>query len=357
MSKKRTTRGLRKRGETWHIQKTICGQLVCESTGTSDLTEAERYLALRMEEIRRTTLYGERKGHSLEEAAARYLTENAEQRGIARQGYALRPVVDWFGGEIRLGQLNGETLQPYVQARLAQVSTGTVVRELGALKAVLRKAASVWRDTNGVTWLERAPDMPSVKVIARKPRPITWQEQEVLFKQLPDYLACMALFAVNTGCRDQEICGLRWEWEHAMDDRSVFILPETITKNGEEKMVPLNRIAQSVVDAERGKSNDWVFTYRGHRIDRMNNRAWKMERAGVELSDVRVHDLRHTFAVRLRDAGLPMEDIQDLLGHKRRTVTHHYSRATLERLFHCVDLLTNVSNRPSAVLRRVYQAA
>ena len=35
----------------------------------------------------------------------------------------------------------------------------------------------------------------------------------MLFRELPEYLAEMALFAVNTGCRDGEICNLRWEWE------------------------------------------------------------------------------------------------------------------------------------------------
>jgi len=35
----------------------------------------------------------------------------------------------------------------------------------------------------------------------------------LVFQQLPGHLARMALFKVYTGCRDQEVCGLRWEWE------------------------------------------------------------------------------------------------------------------------------------------------
>ena len=38
-------------------------------------------------------------------------------------------------------------------------------------------------------------------------------EQTRLFSQLPIHLKRMALFAVNTGCRDKEICGLLWDWE------------------------------------------------------------------------------------------------------------------------------------------------
>jgi hypothetical protein len=47
----------------------------------------------------------------------------------------------------------------------------------------------------------------------RQPYPLSWNEQTRLFRELPDHLAEMALFAVNTGCRDAEICNLRWEWE------------------------------------------------------------------------------------------------------------------------------------------------
>ena len=53
----------------------------------------------------------------------------------------------------------------------------------------------------------------------------------------------MALFAVNTGCRDAEICNLRWEWEVEVPElgTSVFIIPEVAVKNGEDRLVVLNR--------------------------------------------------------------------------------------------------------------------
>ena len=75
----------------------------------------------------------------------------------------------------------------------------------------------------------------------------------------------MALFAVNTGCRDAEICGLRWEWEVAVPElgTSVFIIPGSEVKNGDERLVVLNRIARSVVEARRGQHTTHVFTYDG----------------------------------------------------------------------------------------------
>jgi hypothetical protein len=76
---------------------------------------------------------------------------------------------------------------------------------------------------------------------------MSWAEQTILFKQLPDYLAQMALFAVNTGCRDQEVCQLRWDWEVAVPElsTSVFIIPGERVKNGHDRLVVLNHAARS----------------------------------------------------------------------------------------------------------------
>lgn len=360
-SKKKRTRGLRLRGGIWHIQKVIYGEPVHESTHTGDIVEAERYLARRTEQIRNTLVYGARTDHSLDEAAARYLTDHKDERGIERSAYALTRIVEWFG-ETPVAKINGETLRPYLDARSGgklgrAVRPGTLIREMAALKAVLRCAATIWRNENGTTWLERIPDIPSIRNAPRCPRPIDWDEQSRLLQALPDYLATLALFAVNTGCRDQEACGLRWEWEHELHGRSAFVIPGHATKNGESKIVPLNSIAQSIVDTERGKSDEWVFTLRGDRISRMNNRAWRLARVEAGLPDVRVHDLRHAFAVRLRAADVAHEDIQDLLGHKKQTVTQHYATATVDRLFSCVDKLTATTTRPAVLLRRVRSAA
>jgi len=46
---------------------------------------------------------------------------------------------------------------------------------------------------------------------AKKPYPLSWVEQDKLFKELARHLANAALFGVNTGCREQEICQLRWD--------------------------------------------------------------------------------------------------------------------------------------------------
>ena len=86
----------------------------------------------------------------------------------------------------------------------------------------------------------------------------------------------MALFAVNTGCRDGEVCGLRWDWEIRVPElrTKVFIIPGTRVKNGDERLVVLNRIALSVVEARRGIDATFVFTYQGRPINRMLTSGW-----------------------------------------------------------------------------------
>ena len=73
-------------------------------------------------------------------------------------------------------------------------------------------------DEHGLTWLRRHPRSSCCPTAEAQPYPLSWEEQERLFSELPDHLREMALFAVNTGCRDAEICNLRWEWEVAVPE-------------------------------------------------------------------------------------------------------------------------------------------
>jgi integrase len=198
----------------------------------------------------------------------------------------------------------------------------------------------MWRDDQGRPWLDTAPLLPSVQGVKRKPRPISIAEQEKLIQGMPQYLADMAQFALNTGLRDQELCGLKWEHEAKISgtQESVFIITEESAKNGHERIVPLNAVARSIVDRYRGQS-EFVFHLKGNRLERMNNRAWRKARKAANLTDVRVHDLRHTFGMRLRAAGVSFEDRQDLLGHHAGHITTHYSKAEIARLIECVELL------------------
>ena len=153
----------------------------------------------------------------------------------------------------------------------------------------------------------------------------------------------MVLFAVNTGLRDSIVCGLEWNWEvHVPEiDRSVFVVPAEAFKTKRPHVVILNDIAWSVVQTQRGRHPTWVFPYRGRNVARMNNTAWQQARREVGLRGVRIHDLRHTYACRLRAAGVSAEDRVALLGHANQSMVGHYASADVGKLLREANPILN----------------
>ena len=344
--------GLTNRGGVWHVDKRIKGfGRLSESCRTTDLKEAERFLTHRLEEIRLAEVYGIRPTRTFEQAAVKYIKDYQSKRSIERDVIALKIVMPYIG-KLPLDRVHNDALVKFKQdRRKAGRMAGTINKELAVVRRILNLATRVWRHPNGQTWLPAPPLLEMEKGPARRPYPISWEEQGRLFRELPAHLERIALFAVNTGCRSGEICRLSWEWEVAVPevDDSVFIVPDTVAKNGQERIVVLNRIARKVVEGERGKHPGIVFTYHGNRLSRVRNHAWKKARDRAGLPEVRVHDLRHTFGHRLRAAGVSFEDRQDLLGHKSARITTHYSSPDLIRLLSAANLLCE--KRPATVLR------
>jgi integrase len=175
----------------------------------------------------------------------------------------------------------------------------------------------------------------------RKPYPINDIEQARLINELPDHLQAMVLFALHTGLRESELTGLMWSEE--MQELDIFVLPGHRTKNSEERIVPLNSTARAIIEAQRGKHDDYVFTFKGNPVLRINGHAWRKARIRANLTQCRVHDLRHTFGRRLRAAGVSFENRQDLLGHKSSRITDHYCRAEIDELKEAVENLSRVN--------------
>ena len=141
------------------------------------------------------------------------MLENQHKRSIRDDVSRLKGLMPWIG-HIALDRLHMGVLQPWIgQRRSAGVAAGTINQGLQIVRRILNLAASEWMDEQGLTWLHA---VPKIKLLPnhdkRMPYPLDWDEQARLFRELPDHLADMALFAVNTGCRDSEICSLRWEW-------------------------------------------------------------------------------------------------------------------------------------------------
>ncbi len=374
MGRKRTP-GLIRRGGVWHIDKQVKGfGRICESTGASRLRDAEAILAHRLEELRKASVFGVRPTRTFREAATRYLNEYLHKRSIGRDADDLK-WVDPFIGNMPLNGVHDGTLQTFVRHRLDKdrVAVGTVNRTLAIVRRVLSLAARKWRDEQGLTWLET---MPLIELLPdhgrRRPYPLSWEEQRLLFSELPGHLQRMALFKVNTGTREQEVVRMQWDWEIPIPelDTSVFVVPRELVKNNEDRLVVLNRVAKAVVDQVRGEHPNRVFTWRGRPVQRIGTASWQRARKraagrypakiGGPSPDgfrrIRVHDLKHTYGRRLRAAGVSLEDRQDLLGHKSGKITTEYSAPELANLIAASDRVCGKMSRKTPALTLIRSA-
>lgn len=336
--------GLFSRGNVWHIDKKIFGRRICEATGTSNYEEAEAILARRIEDTRQAIIFGVRPKRIFKEAVVKYMRENQHKDSIDTDASKIRSVAPYVN-DMPLDSIHMGSLQSYISARRADgVKTRTINHGLKIIRRIINLAAGEWIDENGMTWLASAP---KIKLLPeydnREPEPLSKEEEEQLVQYLPAHLKAMALYAMHTGSRDKEVYRLKWEWEKFIPElnTSVFILPHHITvegkrirlvKNGKDRLVVLNDVAKAVIESVRGQHNEFVFTYEGHPITRMNNTAWRNAREKAGLKTLRVHDLKHTFGRRLRAAGVSFEDRQDLLGHTAGRITTHYSGSEIASL-------------------------
>ena len=172
------------------------------SAATTILTEAVELLASRIEGVRQSQLYGVRPLWAFREAAQKYLKENQHKKSVSDDERHLA-MLDPFIGDLR----------PFIEKRNKDgVKTKTINLSQETVRRILRLAADEWRDKQGATWLEMAPKIKLFPVIdARPPYPLSTDEQALLFQEVPEHLARIALFKVNSGCREQEVCGLKWE--------------------------------------------------------------------------------------------------------------------------------------------------
>ena len=293
------------------------------------------------------------------DGAARYLVECKEKGVRTLDTISYHVLLPPLCGTAPIEQVDNTTFDKFKRDRQqAGSKPSTINRTLEVVRTILNRSARVWR------WVPTAPliEMLEENSSSRKPYPINWDEQDRLVRMCQKHIAEMVIFAVNTGARDENICGLRWSWEVPVPGikRSVFVIPATEFKSTRPHVLVLNDTAWLVVQARRGKDPEYVFTYKGHghagRIDTINNTSFQKARKAAGLEKVRVHDLRHTFGQRLRSAGVTDEDRALLLGHASQEMPQHYATATIARLLEAANSALETDDRET-ILRIIERAA
>lgn len=132
-----------------------------------------------------------------------------------------------------------------------------------------------------------------------------------------------------TGCRKTEILSLRWA-DVQLDQDCIHLKKS----KGGEKIVPLNSLSKAVLESmERQPDNPYVFCGKkpGRHLTDIKKRWFKIRKMlGIE--DVRMHDLRHTFASMAIKSGLGLYQVSKLLGHKNIQTTMRYAHIEREEL-------------------------
>jgi integrase len=147
-------------------------------------------------------------------------------------------------------------------------------------------------------------------------------------------------FLLLTGARKREVLDARWcDIDTA---RSFWRIP--ITKSGRERHVPLSAAAITLLDTlPRKRDCDWIFANPKTLKPYVSIfSSWDTARTAARLSEVRVHDLRHSFASFLVNAGCSLYEVQKILGHASVNMTQRYSHLSQHSLLRAAEHAGNV---------------
>ena len=154
----------------------------------------------------------------------------------------------------------------------------------------------------------------------------------------------IALFLLATGARLNEALSARWEYVDAVG--RVWRIPATNSKSKKMRSVPLNDSALAVLD-----QLDTAGRYEHLFINRKTGKpyttiykTWEGLRAEAGLPRLRLHDLRHSAASYMAQAGVSLYVIQQVLGHSDPSVTQRYAHLSAETLL-------DAANRTSEVIQ------
>lgn len=283
-----------------------------------------------------------------------------KKRSAERDLMSAKHLVPYFGSR-ELAALRRTDAYQYVMRRTDEgASAGTVNRELGLASSAVnwaRKAldwdvpnpflGSRQKEPEGrVRWLTTAEAESLVRAAQRDPR--------------APHLVDFILLGLYTGMRTGEMLGL--EWKRVDLQAGLIYLEASHQKNQRRGSVPLNQDAREAIlsraqfRAQFCPGSPWVFCdKRGRRIQAVKRSfGTACKRAGIE--DFHIHDLRHTCAAWLVQAGVPLTEIRDLLRHSTIQMTERYAHLAPENVRDAVDAIRGKVSRSGFTLVKLPRA-
>lgn len=263
-----------------------------------------------------------------------------------RANYASWNKNTWRGNQALLGKLANEfgnlpltgvttrELESYLARKRDQegVTAATTNRYLAALKTMFKMAVR-W----GYLGYNPADPIKLLREDSEIPEALTDEQLEKLLAELPDYASIIVTFAADTGMRCSEMEQLNWA-DIRFGDRMIVVRGSS-TKNDEFRVIPMTDRVYNLLQ-ELYKQNQ------ASKVRQLQVLPWKdirgsLHNAGVRagIGHVHPHMLRHTFATRLRDKGVPLDRIKELLGHKSMQMVLRYAKMRPEQLKEAIEAL------------------
>jgi len=175
-----------------------------------------------------------------------------------------------------------------------------------------------------------AAHVPKPNPQNERDRIATSDEWERLKAQLAPHLRQLLTVAYDVGPRRGELLNL--EWADVDMRRKEFTLRRT--KNGEVRVVPMTPAVYQVFTElwqDRRLDTNRVFLYKGKPIQRINT-AFKSACRRAGITDLRIHDFRHTASTNLRRAGVDTATAMRIIGHKSDRMHRRYNTIEPEDL-------------------------
>jgi integrase len=231
-------------------------------------------------------------------------------------------------GKLRLDDLAYDHLRDFRLKRLhtptkrGQRTITTVNRELTWLRRILNVA--VQKDWITKNPFHKGDPLISIAAEQKRQRVLSREEEQRLLAVCVGrrkHLRLVVLLFLDTGLRHKEMLTLTWD---AIDlDNGVLKIKVQHSKTEKERLVGLTkRLREELgkIEPKEGK----VFKYRVY-----INKTFDSARRAAKLPDVRVHDLRHTYATRAAKK-LEIAQLANVLGHTQIETTFRYVNADME---------------------------
>ena len=336
--------GVYKKGKVYWMIKQHNGKKVERSLDTSIKRVAEERYSKVVAEIVGGSYFQKPKDFTISYLIDRYMEERKMTKAdntLARDKSIREHIVAYFG-KYKLVDVTPEIVSEYRRKRYAEKKkVATVNRELTFLRNAYNVAIKHYK------WCFVNP-VSSVKFDQEKnerDRWLTMDEEKKLFNHLKGRLVDITRLVLNTGLRQDEVLGLV--------RANVDLFRKTVTVKGKGdkiRTIPLNDVAFEILKPRmltlaRAK-DDFIFpSAAGTKILRRRLiRAFFKAVKDAGLEGFHFHDLRHTFATRLAQAGIDLYRIAKLLGHNDISTTQRYAHHCPESLRSGVDVLQNYYN-------------